>query len=596
MDEWNKNIDNTEELSGAEETRIPREPVFPPQKDEVSSAQNTPKADSPAEYIPNRETQTSAEMPQMPSPQDSVPPEEPAVPQKDEAFSAQNAPKADAPAGYIPNREAQTSAEMPQRPYPRDSVPPNMNHRQMPMYPQPPYAPGGYGQNPPPGQEASRGFGSGMPGNPGVYPQQNMYYGSVPYGYGTNAPQEPMKKKNTGVKVFLIALCSLLGVFLIGFVAFIAVSLTSGAAEEYSNYYGNNILPTSVYSPTQAETQSGYHAESDYSDETDPDYKGLTLQQAPKDKNNSKYTPEYAYNTASPSVVGVVCYADTVTDVSESTTQGSGIILTADGYVATNAHIVNNSKTSYAVQVVTSDGKTYDAGVVGVDSRTDIAVLKLDDAENLTPAVFSDSEQVAIGSDVIAIGNPGGLGYQNSITKGIVSAVNRTVKSNTEVKYIQTDAAINPGNSGGPLCNLYGQVIGMNSSKIVSERVEGMGFSIPSTTIKSITDALIQQGFVSGRVKLGVTGTAVTAAQRAQYGVPAGILVDSIEPGGPLDGSKLEPQDIITEIDGETVSSFTDVYTILQKHKVGDEVTLTVYRYTEDETFDVKAKLAVMEE
>lgn len=554
MDEFNKYNNNTEEPLDTGETKIPREPVFPPaepispQREENSSVQDALKTEFQAE---NSFEQVG---------------EETAVPEQ-------------------PLRE------------PVQQTVPGVNFQQVPAYSQTPYAQNVYGQDPSmPKQEVPQGYGNPMPGNPSPYPQQNMYYGSVPYGYGTAYSPEPPKKKNTGVKVFIISLCSLLGVFIIGFVVFIAASLTSGIAEEYSNNYGNYILPTSAYSPTQAATQGGYHAESDYSDETNPDYKGLTLQQVPKDKNDSKYTPEFAYNAASPSVVGVVCYSDMLKDVSESTTQGSGIILTADGYVATNAHIVNNSKTSYAIQVVTSDGKTYDAGVVGVDSRTDIAVLKMDDAKDLKPAVFSDSEQVAIGSDVIAIGNPGGLGYQNSITKGIVSAVNRTVKSNTEVKYIQTDAAINPGNSGGPLCNLYGQVIGMNSSKIVSEKVEGMGFSIPSATIKSVTDALIQQGFVSGRVKLGVTGTAVTAAQRAQYDVPAGILVDSIESDGPLDGSELKSQDIITKIDGEKVSSFTDVYTILQMHKAGDEVTLTVYRYTDDETFEVKAKLTVMEE
>ena len=146
------------------------------------------------------------------------------------------------------------------------------------------------------------------------------------------------------------------------------------------------------------------------------------------------------------------------------------------------------------------DGTTYNAGVVGFDSRTDIAVLKIDNPKNLKPATFGNSEEIELGEDIIVVGNPGGIDYQNSITKGVVSAVNRKLSSSSLVKYIQTDAAINPGNSGGPIVNMYGQVIGIATSKFVSEYYENMGFAIPSATAKDIVDSLIKNGYVNGRV------------------------------------------------------------------------------------------------
>ena len=297
----------------------------------------------------------------------------------------------------------------------------------------------------------------------------------------------------------------------------------------------------------------------------------------------------------SKSVVGIVCYSGEITDVSQCTNQGSGTVISKDGYIVTNSHLINNSKTDYAIQVVTYDGKTYTAGVVGFDSRTDLAVLKAD-ANDLVPAQFENSKDMQVGSGVIAIGNPGGIGYQNSLTRGVISAFDRTVASNTSVKYIQTDAAINPGNSGGPLCNMYGRVIGINTSKIVSEKYEGMCFAIPTETVKAITDDLIRQSYVKGRVRLGVVGVAVTAADRSAYGFPAGIMVESIDENGPLKDSGIQQYDIVTKINGESVANFGDIYTQLEKYKPGDKVTLEVYRSAviagEEKTFTADAVLA----
>lgn len=428
---------------------------------------------------------------------------------------------------------------------------------------------------------------------PQPQPQQNAgvpYRNAVPH-YPVNPPfppqpvQNPKSKANAGLVAIIVVLCVLLFSSLIGIVAYVAADAEQETKGSYFGDDGAFDFTMPDYTLPEEEEIQGYHEESDYSDKADKDYKGIELTDKPKDKKND-YTAETAFNKVSDSVVGIVCYSDEITTVEDCSSQGSGIIITKDGYVVTNAHVIGNSKTAYLIQVVTSDGKTYDAGVVGFDTRTDIAVLKMDDAKDLKPATFGNSEEIELGEDIIAVGNPGGLDYQNSITKGVVSAVNRELSSTSLVKYIQTDAAINPGNSGGPIVNLYGQVIGIATSKIVSEQYEGMGFAIPSATAKDIIDSLMRKGYVEGRVKIGITGTAIDSVTAEEMGIPSGILVAEVSPDGPCGDSPLQADDIITEIDGKSVESFADVYEILEQHKSGDKVTIRYYRdstHSEDE-------------
>ena len=425
--------------------------------------------------------------------------------------------------------------------------------------------------------------------NQNVPPQYNTY---APY--PPMPPKPPKKKVNTGLVVIIVVLC----VLLFGSLAGLFVYMTSNNSSQNNNSansfdftmpnYGYNVPSTEPTTEPASE-----HKESDYSDKVDENYKGLALESKPKDADtNKEYTAEYAFNKVSDSVVGIVGYTDEITTVEKSATQGSGIIITSDGYVVTNSHVIGNSKTKYLLQVVTSDGKTYNAGVVGYDSRTDIAVLKMDDAKDLKAATFGDSEKIELGEDIIAVGNPGGLDYQNSITKGIVSAVDRKLSSTSLVKYIQTDAAINPGNSGGPIVNLYGQVIGIATSKIVSEKYEGMGFAIPSATAKDIVDTLMKKGYVEGRVKIGITGSNISSTAASTYGIPMGILVDEISKGGPCDGTELKKDDIITGIDDESIESFSDIYEILETHKPGDKIVIKYYRMSDDSTGEVEVTLA----
>lgn len=434
----------------------------------------------------------------------------------------------------------------------------------------------GYNQNVPPYQQNM----CGQPpyGNNGTYNQQ---YNPQMYA------QYPQKKTKGGIIALIIVLCSLLT---IGFIGMMVYGFSVDIKEDLNNNRsdsGNSFRVPKEDSTTPFETlpdtssQSKTHDESDYSDKVNKDYSGMKLESNPKDtKTNDSYTAAKASEKVSDSVVGILCYSGDVPDQADTTTassQGSGIIFSQDGYVITNAHVIGNSKTAYAIRVVTSDGKVYKAGVVGYDSRTDIAVLKMDDAKGLTPATFGDSSQLEVGQDIIVVGNPGGLDYQNTTTKGVISALDRKLSTSSLTKYIQTDAAINPGNSGGPLVNYYGQVVGITTSKIVSETYEGMGFAIPSQTVKSIVDTLVKNGYVEGRVKIGISGIAVTSDQASNYNVPQGIYVQSIVSGGPCDGTSLEEGDIITEVDGETITSFADVYAILETHKPGDKIKVKYY-------------------
>ena len=249
--------------------------------------------------------------------------------------------------------------------------------------------------------------------------------------------------------------------------------------------------------------------------------------------------------------------------------------MSSDGYIITNAHVIGNSN-KYTVTVVTSEEEEYSAKVVGFDTRTDLAVLKID-ATSLSAAEFGNSDQLQVGEWVLALGNPGGLEFSNSLTRGLVSAVNRSVSSSSsQVKYIQTDAAINPGNSGGALLNMYGQVVGINSAKITD--YEGMGFSIPINTVKTVVDDIIQKGYVSGRVKLGVSIRPLSVYEAQLNDVPQGLLVSEINADSAAAAGGMAIGDIITKIDNVATSNTSALYTELSKHKPGDVVSITVYR------------------
>lgn len=282
----------------------------------------------------------------------------------------------------------------------------------------------------------------------------------------------------------------------------------------------------------------------------------------------------------------------------QTASEGSGVIYKKDGktaYIVTNNHVVKGSN---ALQVIMSNGKKVDADLVGTDSATDLAVLKINAANVTTVAQFGNSNSIAAGQDVLAIGSPMGSEYANTVTKGIVSAKNRTLKAGTDgtlTSVIQTDAAINSGNSGGPLINMAGQVIGINSMKLSSDNegssIEGMGFAIPSNEVVSIINQLIKNGKIE-RPALGIgmidLSNVTTDQQQSVLKLPSkvskGVVIMQVADGSAADNAGLKQYDVITQLGDTKVTNTTTLKAALYKYKVGDSAKITYYRNGKQQT------------
>ena len=259
---------------------------------------------------------------------------------------------------------------------------------------------------------------------------------------------------------------------------------------------------------------------------------------------------------------------------------GSGFVITSDGYILTNYHVIEDAD---SIQVAFVDGTTYDATLVGGESENDIAVLKID-ATGLTPVIIGDSDNVKVGEQVVAIGNPlGELTF--SMTSGIVSAKDRsiTMENGNVMNMIQTDTAINNGNSGGPLFDMYGQVIGITSAKLSGSSsseatIEGLGFAIPINDIKDMVTDIMENGYVTGKPYMGVTVSTVPESISQRYGMSQGALVESVDENSCAAKAGLQKGDIITAIDGKTVISSAELVEAKKTYKAGDTVTLEVER------------------
>lgn len=288
------------------------------------------------------------------------------------------------------------------------------------------------------------------------------------------------------------------------------------------------------------------------------------------------YTAETVNEIISPSVVAVIVYDFDSDIISEPTSQGSGVIISEDGYIVTNAHVIGNSK-KYNVKIALTTEDEEPAKIIGYDTRTDIAVLKIE-KNGLTAAKFADSDKVKVGSWVLAIGTPLGglLNFERSLSRGIVSAVNRTVGSDNN-KYIQTDAAINPGNSGGPLVDMNGHVIGMNTFKIIIKNYENIGFAIPSNKIQDVANDIIKNGYASGRAKLGIESRMIVGSY---LGLPNGVMIRRFSDEKSDLKNHAQVGDIITEIDDKPVNNIDVIPNRIAELKPGDTVKLTIVRVT----------------
>ncbi|CCX39051.1 trypsin [Clostridium sp. CAG:1013] len=373
-----------------------------------------------------------------------------------------------------------------------------------------------------------------------------------------------------GLKVFLWITSALVAGTVIGFSAFVISWAVAGPGWGQSLVETLPESPAESQSPTQEEEESAPQVEQPDVDVT-PNTEGILIQKKPQ---GDPMDAQEVYDKVVKSTVAITASYD-----GESTdSSGTGIIATSDGYIITNSHVVLNTK-NVLVTVTTYDGQQYDAVVVGTDRTTDLAVIKTND-HNFTPAEFGDAEELSIGEWVLAIGNPGGERFASSLTRGIISGLDRAVQNYSEegMTFIQTDAAINPGNSGGPLVNMYGQVVGINSSKIITEGYEGMGFAIPVSKAKDILDQLLSGGYVEGRVRLGITGYDVTSAQSSFYGLPRGFMIASIDEDSAFAGTDAQVDDIIVALDGEPVQELSDISNLLLRYSPGDQVTVTLYR------------------
>ncbi|MGM8141812.1 S1C family serine protease [Enterococcus italicus] len=292
----------------------------------------------------------------------------------------------------------------------------------------------------------------------------------------------------------------------------------------------------------------------------------------------------------------------------EIASEGSGVIYKKSGdtaYIVTNNHVVEGQK---ELQVVLADGTKVTATLVGTDSYTDLAVLKISSSKVTTVATFGDSSALKVGEPAIAIGSPLGSEYANSVTEGIISSLNRQVTSTNDegeavsINAIQTDAAINPGNSGGPLINIEGQVVGINSSKIASSSssgsgvsVEGMGFAIPSNDVVTIINQLEKNGKIT-RPALGISMydlRSISSEQQEEIlkvpsTVKQGVVILNVANGTPAEKAGLEKYDVITKIDGKEITSTTELRAALYAKSVGDTMKITFYRESKEKTVTVE--------
>ena len=306
-------------------------------------------------------------------------------------------------------------------------------------------------------------------------------------------------------------------------------------------------------------------------------YSSMQLQQSPQSRENipveGGLSLQEIYNKNIHSVVSISCSGY------NTGSTGTGVILSSDGYIVTNAHVVEGAG---SIDVLLSDDRSLSATLIGSDEISDLAVLQIQ-AEDLVPAQFGDSAQLRVGDTVAAIGDPLGVKYRGTYTDGIVSAINRDVNMDgRNMTLIQTNAALNSGNSGGPLINCYGQVIGINTMKIGaftdSAGVEGIGFAIPSATVKDIVDQLIAQGYVSGRPTLGIEGEALSSFYQHYYRMPAGLYITYVDPGSDAYEKGIENGDMLLSLNGQRITTMEELKSLLYDMEVGQTVETVIYR------------------
>ncbi|HCA72140.1 MAG TPA: hypothetical protein DHW78_00905 [Ruminococcaceae bacterium] len=410
-------------------------------------------------------------------------------------------------------------------------------------------------------------------------PSANQDAGRQPpaiYQNPAGLPKKPKKPLTKQVKI-------LISILLVLFVIFVGMLIGFGVHDARQ---GRNRIPSESQEPSTSSETTVSRSKHVVPNRGEGTKSLISIQH----KSGKPMNPENVFTTVSPSVVGVLASIPTETG-QPAESQGTGIVASSDGVILTNSHVIGNSR-SATVTVILSNGKQYDARILGYDKTSDLAVLKIS-ASGLTAAKFGSEEDLKVGERVLAIGDPDGMNYSNSLTGGYVSALNRPIAGHSDngMTYIQTDAAINPGNSGGPLCNLYGQVVGINSCKIITTGYEGMGFSIPVSHAVTIINQLIQNGYVKGRTRLGIVCRVLSPHEAAMLNLKGGLKILSIDSGSSLNSSDVRRGDILYQINGKQIMGLDDVTGVISEFKPGDEVSVKVYSAKQQRTLNIKIKL-----
>ena len=396
-------------------------------------------------------------------------------------------------------------------------------------------------------------------------------------------PMEDRRRRHTGKWITAILILGLLALAVTGTVHLVRdVGVTINRSDTgFLLTVGTQPAQTAPTEQTAKETEPSVQAEAPtQAQQPAEELPQLTITQSPagvptvaSDEAGALSLQEI-YRRCIGSVVSIV----TVTPSGKAS--GTGIIMSEDGYVITNHHVIESAQ---AVSVLTADSREYTASIIGSDETSDLAVLKIE-AEGLQAAEFGDSSVLQVGDSVAAIGDPLGTALRGTMTDGIVSAINRDLTVNDRtMNLIQTNAALNNGNSGGPLINCYGQVIGINTMKMSnfyssSTTVEGIGFAIPIDTAKPIIDELIEKGYVSGRPAIGIDGETLPATYRIYYRLPEGIYVTRVYASSDAAAKGISEGDIITAINGIDVTTMEQLNRVKNQFTAGQTVTLTIYR------------------
>lgn len=396
-----------------------------------------------------------------------------------------------------------------------------------------------------------------------------------------NGSEPEGSRQSKGGKIALGVIAAVLAVFVVSVTSISAyIAVTENQSQPNPQPGESNL---SIFPSQQSQSSEVTEPVEDGSADNDIADESRTVESQPANVSSQRSYPSLEqlaapddamdlpdiYDKVSPSVVGVSCI------LARSSATGTGIIISEDGYILTNAHVVEDA---VSIMIVDNRLNEYEAKVVGADAQTDLAVLKIE-ASGLTPCEFGKSGELRIGELAVVIGNPLGLDLYGTMTTGIISGLNRTITiGENKMTLIQTQASINKGNSGGPLINAYGQIIGITSAKVNSAYGEGLGFAIPIDEALPIVGDLMEYGYVTGRPMIGISGEDITYIMSLYYRLPQGVCIRFITPESGAEAAGIKAGDIIIGVNDSSISTMDELMEAKNQFSAGDTITLNIYR------------------